>query len=344
MKGTVEGGCSQSTFRKTRCSTKRASWPVNTPLPARVRTTNLGPFGEVLRATGPIARANPFRFSTKFQDDETDLLYYGYRYYSVSAGRWICGDPMEEQGGVNLYVIVSNDPVGSVDELGLYKSGDHEALTKIAFDAVELETTPRCLQRMLKVLVKANVGQDNIGPDGPSFKSERHYNRSVQPQGNVGQKRYAEFGQAADDEYGKYLRYEQDHEWNPGLEAGGKKGCRQALKALGRLSHSWQDFFMHAIRRDGQGGKENSYWPGWTAFSQGKTGTPDARGEFYPSSFSALASGKKSGEHPGWFREPISFSSPEWSPRYQGAREYTTTRFMTMLPEWLARCRCQCEE
>ena len=101
---------------------------------------------------------------------------------------------------------------------------------------------------------------------------------------------------------------------------------------------------MHAIRRDGQGGKENSYWPGWTAFSQGKTGTPDARGEFYPSSFSALASGKKSGEHPGWFREPISFSSPEWSPRYQGAREYTTTRFMTMLPEWLARCRCQCEE
>ena len=35
-----------------------------------------GPFGEVLRATGPLAKANPFRFSTKYQDDETDLLYY----------------------------------------------------------------------------------------------------------------------------------------------------------------------------------------------------------------------------------------------------------------------------
>ena len=38
-----------------------------------------GPFGELLRATGPMAKANPFRFSTKYQDDETDLLYYGYR-------------------------------------------------------------------------------------------------------------------------------------------------------------------------------------------------------------------------------------------------------------------------
>jgi len=48
-----------------------------------------GPFGEVIRATGPMAKANPFRFSTKFQDDETDLLYYGYQYYNPSTGRWI---------------------------------------------------------------------------------------------------------------------------------------------------------------------------------------------------------------------------------------------------------------
>jgi hypothetical protein len=39
-----------------------------------------GPFAEVIRATGPLAKANPFRFSTKHQDDESDLLYYGDRY------------------------------------------------------------------------------------------------------------------------------------------------------------------------------------------------------------------------------------------------------------------------
>src|ERR1035441_10725889 len=57
-----------------------------------------GPFGEVIRATGPMAKANPFRFSTKYQDDETDLLYYGYRYYNASTGRWLNRDPVEEDG------------------------------------------------------------------------------------------------------------------------------------------------------------------------------------------------------------------------------------------------------
>jgi hypothetical protein len=42
-----------------------------------------GPFGDVIRMTGPMAKVNPFRFSTKYQDDETDLLYYG------TAGRWV---------------------------------------------------------------------------------------------------------------------------------------------------------------------------------------------------------------------------------------------------------------
>jgi uncharacterized protein RhaS with RHS repeats len=47
-----------------------------------------GPFGEVIRATGTMASANPFRFSTKFTDDESDFVYYGYRYYNPSTGRW----------------------------------------------------------------------------------------------------------------------------------------------------------------------------------------------------------------------------------------------------------------
>jgi RHS repeat-associated protein len=62
------------------------------------RTCFEGPFGEVLRATGSMAKANPFRFSTKYQDDETDLLYYGYRYYNASTGRWLTRDPIEEHG------------------------------------------------------------------------------------------------------------------------------------------------------------------------------------------------------------------------------------------------------
>jgi RHS repeat-associated protein len=60
-----------------------------------------------------------YRFSTKYEDVETGLLYYGYRYYAPELGRWINRDPIEEEGGVNLYGMVGNDAVNRLDRLGL---------------------------------------------------------------------------------------------------------------------------------------------------------------------------------------------------------------------------------
>jgi RHS repeat-associated protein len=78
-----------------------------------------GPFGELLRATGPVAFSNPFRFSTKFQDDETGIIMYPRRPYSASTGRFLTRDPIDEDGGVNLYGLVANNPVNENDPLGL---------------------------------------------------------------------------------------------------------------------------------------------------------------------------------------------------------------------------------
>jgi RHS repeat-associated protein len=79
-----------------------------------------GPFGEPLRATGPMAAVNPFRFSSRWHDDETALVYYGHRYYSPELGRWLSQDPAgEAMGGRNLHTFVGNDPVGRHDILGL---------------------------------------------------------------------------------------------------------------------------------------------------------------------------------------------------------------------------------
>jgi RHS repeat-associated protein len=113
-----------------------------------------GPFGEVIRVTGPMARNNLLRFSTKYQDGESDLLYYGHRYYKPSTDSWLNRDPINEPGfalllNINsgkfewngeeqeigpenfdedvaplqtndlLYVFVQNDPVNLIDELGL---------------------------------------------------------------------------------------------------------------------------------------------------------------------------------------------------------------------------------
>jgi len=55
------------------------------------------------------------RFSTKYQDSETDLLYYGHRYYSATTGRWLSRDPIDEQGGLNVYAFVGNNPLTYVD-------------------------------------------------------------------------------------------------------------------------------------------------------------------------------------------------------------------------------------
>ncbi len=75
-------------------------------------------FGELLESAGPVATLNTYRFSTKPQE-ETGLYYYGYRYYNPSTGRWLSRDPIEEEGGLNLYGMVGNDPLNNWDYLGL---------------------------------------------------------------------------------------------------------------------------------------------------------------------------------------------------------------------------------
>ena len=78
-----------------------------------------GPFGEVLKSSGAMGKNNPVRFSTKYQDDETDLVYYGYRDYSPSMGRWVRRDPIEEGGGLSLCRFVRNNPVQNFDPFGM---------------------------------------------------------------------------------------------------------------------------------------------------------------------------------------------------------------------------------
>lgn len=56
--------------------------------------------------------------SPKTQAFEGVVMYYGYRYYDPETGRWPSRDPIEEEGGVNLYGFVGNDGVNWVDILG----------------------------------------------------------------------------------------------------------------------------------------------------------------------------------------------------------------------------------
>ena len=62
--------------------------------------------------------------SAKYTDGETGLLYYGYRYYRPSTGRWLSRDPLGEKGGKNLYGFVENRPMGRTDPHGLFTAGE----------------------------------------------------------------------------------------------------------------------------------------------------------------------------------------------------------------------------
>ena len=53
-----------------------------------------------------------------FQNRTVKITYYGYRYYDATAGRWINRDPIEEDGGHNLYCFVYNAPYKWYDRLG----------------------------------------------------------------------------------------------------------------------------------------------------------------------------------------------------------------------------------
>lgn len=105
-----------------------------------------GPFGELIRATGSKKDEFNFRFSTKYEDAETGLLYYGYRYYDPATGRWLSRDPIEESGGLNLYGFNYNSTVNYYDYLGmgpiLHSHGDEGVEIVIAFEGVVKTTVP----------------------------------------------------------------------------------------------------------------------------------------------------------------------------------------------------------
>ena len=54
-------------------------------------------------------------------DDETGLLYYGYRFYDPGKGRWLSRDRLGSPIVPNEYCFCRNDSIGYVDDLGLIR-------------------------------------------------------------------------------------------------------------------------------------------------------------------------------------------------------------------------------
>ena len=79
-------------------------------------------FGRTISQSGPLADFFRHRFSTKYYDPETGLYYYGIRFYAPVWRIWLNRDPIEEDGGVNIYCFVGNAPSLSFDAFGQRRS------------------------------------------------------------------------------------------------------------------------------------------------------------------------------------------------------------------------------
>ncbi len=83
------------------------------------------PFGKTVAKSGPMANLNPYRFSTKYED-ESGLLYYGFRYCSTIYGRFISRDPityiLKEEP--RIYSFLSNKTINKIDFMGLFNCVD----------------------------------------------------------------------------------------------------------------------------------------------------------------------------------------------------------------------------
>src|SRR5688572_23603605 len=69
------------------------------------------PFGGTISSSGTLASANTYRFSSKEFHSNSGLYYYGYRWYDPNLQRWLNRDPIFEEGGINLYSFVMNQPI-----------------------------------------------------------------------------------------------------------------------------------------------------------------------------------------------------------------------------------------
>jgi RHS repeat-associated protein len=73
-----------------------------------VETYQYSAYGET---KGTSCVGNPWRYAGKRIDDETDLIYFGRRYYDPKSGRWISPNPLGPIDGRNFYRYSCKNPL-----------------------------------------------------------------------------------------------------------------------------------------------------------------------------------------------------------------------------------------
>lgn len=147
------------------------------------------PFGNTSATLGTYATQNPFRFSTKYTDAETEFVYYGHRYYVPTLGRFLNRDPIEEAGGLNLYGFCGNDGVNRWDYLGMNSLIDNILFGDDSKNSTELPKED-VFDRILRT---GGVGRN--GASGNTYWEDNPFTSTLygnSPDTSLAAERYAE--------------------------------------------------------------------------------------------------------------------------------------------------------
>ncbi|MEI7881517.1 MAG: RHS repeat-associated core domain-containing protein, partial [bacterium] len=106
-------------------------------------------YGNTVASSGPMVDDFSFWFSSKYLDRETGLYYYGKRYYGPELGKWLNRDPLDENGGWNLYLFAQNNAVSKYDYLGMnVPFFDCQTLASLEAQLENLKTQAMALEQM----------------------------------------------------------------------------------------------------------------------------------------------------------------------------------------------------
>jgi RHS repeat-associated protein len=93
---------------------------------ALAQTYTFDSFGNLTASSGSLT--NPFRYTGREWDTETNLQFSRFRYYDPSVGRFLTEDPLGFKAAPNFYPYVDNRPTRYRDPLGLIRDCAQEQI------------------------------------------------------------------------------------------------------------------------------------------------------------------------------------------------------------------------
>jgi len=103
------------------------------------QTYTFSSFGNLTNSTGSLV--NPFRYTGREFDSETNLYFYRARYYDSNTSRFLSEDPIRfSSNQLNFYAYVSNNPVTLVDSFGTCPLPQYDSVTNWHLKCEKLPT------------------------------------------------------------------------------------------------------------------------------------------------------------------------------------------------------------